>query len=497
MSTVISSKNQRNRKVSRKLLINKTWLVMAPSLLFLVIIFILSLALIVVPDEVNRRTQYELETYRAMGAGDFQRARNCLESLIQLSSDNPRQEYLYQLAILSQQVGDGERAFRLLQRLTSPDQPGYIPAHKNLADLFLSQQQPTESSMSEAERHIQALLAQRPDDPVYLQMLARLQLQRDQREDALKTFGLVLERDASVGIPMGQILLSLKRDAEAKTIINRTKERLQTQLDQNYENTTIRLQLADANLLLNDYPQAARILQSGIALGDPNNQFRRAMSVVLARWSASLSNSIEDLSRRISLLLQGLVLEPTNPLLLGQFWKLAIKDLGSDPNQILKLRVLGANASLLETMSGLQSLQAGKTDEAEKSLESAIKKSPDLLVLLNNLSTIGELQNESNSDLSMNLISILIKIAPDNANLKENRGMIYMRKNKFDEAVKDLEFALTGTANQKSIQAALSEAYSKLGNSEKANFYKILAEKDTKPKIANKEDEENATGAAN
>lgn len=489
MSTVNApSRTARNRRATRKLLINKKWLIMGPSILFIIGIAVFCLALIVVPDEVNRRTQYELETYRAMSVGDYQRARSCLESLIQLSSDNPRHEYLYQLAVISQQIGDGERAFRLMQRLTLPDQPGYIPAHRNLADFYLAQNPPTEASMAEAERHIVSLLAQKPDEPEYLQLEARLQLIRKRPEDALKTYGMILERDASVGIQMGQILQSLKRDNEAKTVLNRTKERLQSQLDQNYENSIIRLKLADTYLLLNDYQQAARVLQSGIALGDPNNQFRRAMSIVLARWSASLTNSIEDLNKRMNLLVQGLTLDPTNPMLLDQFWKLAIKDLGEDPNQILKLRVLGANTSVLEVMAGLQQLRTGKLDEAKKAFASGVKKSPDLLVLLNNLSTIGELQADGNSDLSLKLLTMLIEIAPTNNNLKENRGMIYVRNKKYAEAIPDLEAGLADTINEKAIHIALSEAYSQLGNKEKADLHKILADKKNKPEPDEKDE---------
>lgn len=484
----VSSQSRKSlgRKASRKMLFNKTWTLMLPSILFLSLIAIFALALIVIPDDVNRRTQYEIETYRAMNVGDYQRARNCLESLIQLSEDNPRQEYLYQLAILSQQVGDGERAFRLLQRLTLPNQPGYNPAHRNLADIFLSQNPPTTASLDEAERHIQALLTQRPDDPEYLQLLARLQLLKKQPEDALKTYGLILERDPSIGIPMAQILLTLKREDEAKTYLNRAKERLQDQLDLNFEDGNTRLKLADTNLLLKDYQQAARILQSGIALGDPNNVFRRGMCIVLAQWADSLSNSIDDLNRRMNLLIQGISLDPTNPMLLDQFWKLAIKDLGQDPNQILKLRVMGANTNVLEAMSGLQSLQSGDVEKATESFRSALKKSPDLAILLNNLSTIGELRSEKNSDISVKLLNILVEISPENANIRENRGMILIRNKQFAEGIKDLESILTDSNNLKAVHIALSDAYSELGNREKADFHKVAAEKIDKPNLVQK-----------
>jgi tetratricopeptide (TPR) repeat protein len=188
----------------------------------------------------------------------------------------------------------------------------------------------------------------------------------------------------------------------------------------------------------------------------------------------------------MSLLIQGLSLDPTSPMLLDQFWKLAIKDLGQDPNQILKLRVMGANTNVLEAMSGLQSLQNGDIENATESFRSALKKSPDLAILLNNLSTIGELRSEKNSDISVKLLNILVEISPKNANIRENRGMILIRNKQFTEGIKDLESILTDSNNLKEVHLALSDAYSELGNREKADFHKVAAEKIDKPNLAQK-----------
>ena len=494
MSTVIEPRKRavNPRRNTRRMLVSKTWLMMAPSLIFLILILVGGLLLIVIPDEVNRRSQYELETYNAMSTGNLVRARNCLESLIQLSGDNPKPEYLYQLAILSEQSGDRERAYRLLQRLTLPGKSGYAQAHINLAEAMLAQPNLSPELLDETERHIRALLDQKPDDPIYLKMQARLELARKRPEDALKTYGLVLSRDASIGLPMGQILLDLKRKDEATKLLNSAKTRLRAQLDQDFENVMTRLQLAEADLLLGQYQDAARTLQSGITLGDPTNRLRQAMCVVLARWAESLGTKIEDLNQRTNLLVQGLSFDPTNPLLLNQFWKLAMEDLGSDPNQILKLRVLGANLSILDAMSGVQQLKAGNKAEAKRSLSMAVKKSPDLYVLLNNLTTIGEMRTTEKNTLGVDLLSTLLEIDPTKANIRENRGLIYVKQEKYKEAAADLEQCLTSATNLQGVHYALSVAYEKIGDKAKADLHRAEAEKLLKPgarKLAEKSDD--------
>ena len=366
--------SQNNKTIAGREIVSSRWLMMAPSLVFLVIIAIVALALIVVPDEVNRRTQYEAETYRAMSNGDFARARNCLESLIQLSEENPRPEYLYQLAILSQQMGDGERAFRLLERLTIPGKSSYAPAHLNLANAYLSQNPPTITSLAEAQRHIETLLELDKNNMDYVQLKARWQILSKRPEDALKTYESVLAQNASFAIPMAQILFELKRDDEAKRYLTASRTRIQASLDSDFENKQSRLRLADVDLMLKNYDQAARTLQNGMALGDESNQFRQALCLVLARWADSLGTGIEDLNKRMKLTIDGLSMDPTNPYLLDQFWKLTIKDLGKDPNQILRLRVLGANIAVLDAMAALQNLQNGKKEDARVQLMSVMKK---------------------------------------------------------------------------------------------------------------------------
>lgn len=447
---------------------------MAPSLLFSLAIAIIGILLIVIPDESNRRLNYEAETYRAMQAGNLVRAKNCLDSLIQLSGDNPRQEYLYQLAMLSAQAGDQDRSIRLLQRLTLPDRPGYGPAHQNLASLILSQQQPSEESLEEAERHIRSLLETRPNEPSYLKMLAQLELLRKRPEEALKTYGLMLDADPAIGVPMGKILQDLNREDEAKRLLEQAVSRLKIKLDQNFDNVETRLQMAEALLLLKRFPESTRIVQQGITLGDPTNRLVQSLSIILGRWAASLGNTTEDQHRKLNLLMQGLSLNPTNPLLLNEFWTLTMKELGTDPDQIIKLRVMGTDPAVMDTISGLIALRQGKLDEAQKQISSAIKKSPDLSVLLNNFTTVGEFRNESN-EKGLQLLTILLDINPNNTNIRENRGLIYVRQQNFEKAVEDLEKVVAQAPDKRTVHQALSLAYGKLGKKDLADKHGEIA----------------------
>ncbi|MBI1324045.1 hypothetical protein GC170_12780 [bacterium] len=470
-----SGNRVRRRQTSRKLFASKSWLLMAPSVVFGLAIAVVALLLVVIPDESNRRLTYEAETYRAMQTGNLVRAKNCLDSLIQLSGDNPRQDYLYQLAMLSAQAGDEDRSIRLLQRLTLPDRPGYGPAHQNLAMLILSQPEPSAESLDEAERHIRSLLETRPNEPTYLKMLAQLEILRKRPEDALKTYGLMLDADPSMGIPMGKILQDLKRDEEAKRLLEQAVSRLKVKLDQDFDSVDTRLQMAEALLLLKQFPEAARVVQQGVTLGDPSNRLSQSMGIVLGRWAASLGNTTEDQHRKLNLLMQGLSINPTNPLLLDEFWKLTMKELGTDPDQIIKLRVMGTDPVVMDMISGLIALRQGKIDDAKKQIASAVKRSPDIAVLLNNFTTVGEFRNESN-DKGVELLTILLDLNPDNTNIRENRGLIFVRQQKFQQAVDDLETVVAQNPDKRTVHQALSIAYGKLGKQDLADKHSELAQ---------------------
>jgi tetratricopeptide (TPR) repeat protein len=118
-----------------------------------------------------------------------------------------------------------------------------------------------------------------------------------------------------------------------------------------------------------------------------------------------------------------------------------------------------------------------------------LKNSPDLAVLLNNLCTIGELQNKDKSTFSIDLLTIMHDILPDNMNIVENRGMILVRQEKFTEGLRDLEQALPNSLNKLAVHMALSEAYGKLGNKEKADEHRRIAEQLANPNRKAPQDE--------
>jgi Tfp pilus assembly protein PilF len=71
--------------------------------------------------------------------------------------------------------------------------------------------------------------------------------------------------------------------------------------------------------------------------------------------------------------------------------------------------------------------------------------------------------------------------------------MIYVRQAKYAEGLKDLEIALPGSSNKVAIHMALSESYDKLGNKEKADEHRKIAERLANPnrKLKDAETKEN------
>ena len=88
---------------------------------------------------------------------------------------------------------------------------------------------------------------------------------------------------------------------------------------------------------------------------------------------------------------------------------------------------------------------------------------------------VGEFRNESN-EKGLQLLSILLEIDPENANIRENRGLIYVRQQKFQEAVDDLEKVVVKNPDKRTVHQALSLAYGKLGKKDLADKHGEIAQ---------------------
>jgi predicted Zn-dependent protease len=57
-----------------------------------------------------------------------------------------------------------------------------------------------------------------------------------------------------------------------------------------------------------------------------------------------------------------------------------------------------------------------------------------------------------------------LQFSPDNYHLRETRGQILVKLERWDEAIGDLEFALNGLPNAPAIHRSLAISYDAVGN---------------------------------
>ena len=132
----------------------------------------------------------------------------------------------------------------------------------------------------------------------------------------------------------------------------------------------------------------------------------------------------------------------------------------------------------LRFVMGVGAMQQGDVEEAKRHFRKAHESSPNTPAMMNNLAfTIASSENGSLEE-ALALINRAIEVDPDNPELRDTRGMILVKQEKWNLAVNDLQFALSkGIADTKSALQNLMKAHQELGNQEQVDQIKAVLQK--------------------
>jgi tetratricopeptide (TPR) repeat protein len=236
---------------------------------------------------------------------------------------------------------------------------------------------------------------------------------------------------------------------------------------------------AEALAFQQDYAQAMSVLRDGFHLtGDI--AYRPAMARVCLAWHLNVAkNKPDDVAQQWNLLQNGLELDSTNPQLLDRL----MSYLGRGGKDADKARALIqgtlAKGEATATTHFLLGMDAWERDDKKEALvhwEQANKLSPTTPVIANNLAALLALQQKPDLPRALKLIDLVVEQVPNNPVYRETRGQIYIKMEKWREALTDLEMALTRDPNFPGLHASLAEVYARLEVPALAAEHRRLAE---------------------
>ena len=430
---------------------------------------------------------------RALAVHDFATARVASQRRLALGI-SPRPETLFKLAEAVDGLGGHQEAYAVMTKLASEDGPGYAPAHLLLAQTLLREGQLTAPVLRTVELHLAYGTQLEPNSRAARAMIEYLH-EQFQAWEAGQTNRLILDPNAlathevagwvffqtqdwraakphllaevknnpTVNIMLADLSVATGDPAgnrfwtqEAESVYRAKVEKAAVDVPAD------RLAWVQAEVRLDHFDTARQILESGEKLSG-TNAYYEALGVFYAAWAQYYTRTQPaDLADRLQCLQKGLESDPNNASLILQLTTLShlVGPESKIAGDILdKLLSDGLPAARRLTVLGMTSWQQGDQDLAQSYLRRAYKLAPTDPDVINNMALMLALNDQPDLDEALRLVQSLLDIYPEQPHYRDTRGQIYVLMGRYEDGVRDLEFALPRLNNPQSTEKNLGRAY--------------------------------------
>jgi tetratricopeptide (TPR) repeat protein len=424
---------------------------------------LLAFTLLAPPEKL--RQHYNAEAWNAFAVKDFKTALTCFRRLAQLQQQKP--ENLYGLALTHDALGETEFASFLMNELAPEDELGYAPAQLWLAGKDLTSPDRSARTRSRAQKHLRNALAGHVKDPEKVHgLLGQLYLAEHRIDDAEEHLALAVPSIPELRLAFARTLALKGRTERAQALAKEALEFHQAAAKADDRNIAARVAWAEAAAFLEDFPAAKRILEEGlVATNSP--VYRLALAKIYLVWFDHVSRTANtDLGTRLAMLESGLRCDPNDPALLERL--LAITKMPSVEGDhtvadLQKLLVRGEMPATIHFVLGVDAWRRNRTDEARVHWERANQLDPNSPSIANNLAVVLAGSNSPDLTQALRLVNMAIDRLPNEPSYRDTRGTILAKMGKWNEALPDLEAALSKNSQSPQLHKLLADTYEHLG----------------------------------
>jgi tetratricopeptide (TPR) repeat protein len=459
---------------------------------------------------------------RALAMHDFNTARVASQRRLALGFSS-RAETLFKMAQALDGLNQHQEALAVMTRLAPGDHAGYAPAHLVLAQTLLRRRSLTAPELRAVELHLAYVDQLEPRSAIALAMSKYLYAQF-QNWEAGTSNNLSLDPNALATHEVaGWIFFRMKDWPAAKPhllaeaaynpsvnfmladLAQATGDQAgarhwNMQAEQAYrdnvgkargDSPADRLAWVQAQVRLGQYEAARQILANGEKVAG-TNLYAPAMAGLYAAWAQYLAQTEPgNLAARLQCLQQGLASDSLNSELLLQLLALS-KQAGPEAkaaqDDLNKLLADGPGAPLRLSMIGMAAWQRGDQDAAQNYMMRAYSMAPNLPDVANNMAMMLALGDQPDPSRALSIVQTLLDKYPEQPHYRDSRGQIYVLLGRYEDGVRDLEFALPRLANPQGTERTLGRAYrlmaARNGNQkylDRAIHFEKLAEQGAQP----------------
>ena len=299
--------------------------------------------------------------------------------------------------------------------------------------------------------------------------------------DAASSLAQLTARNADLHLPTAVAYLQAGNQDSAVFYAEQAERHYTTRLSKEPEDITARLNLARALIIRREEQRAVQSLSDGYKLtSDP--QLLDAGGEALVAWSNRIKTSEPatpiNLVRRMELLVQASKVAARNGVVAEALTQAAVECASNSDKQVQTLRqalLRGISPSSVHFVTGTVELLNGDIEKANMHLEQAAKDNANLPGLLNNMAVAMYQMDNPQLDRALTLVNAALERLPNHPYIRETRGQILLRMKKYQDAIRDLEFAVGVQELAKNVHLSLVDAYTSIGQADLAEEHRQLA----------------------
>jgi tetratricopeptide (TPR) repeat protein len=376
-----------------------------------------------------------------------------------------------------------ERANAILDELAPNDAPGYPAAHAQRATAYANL---VSRGAGPPYRNLLfwhlSQAGNRNSEAVALAWATYYQ-SINQTDECARALEPAARANPLHGFTLANLYLSKGDMVNAGRVLRSSRDAFQNMLGRDPLLKSARLQLAQAQLRLEQFDEADQTVEDGLELfpGDP--EFRRAKGALeLARFEReSRTNATEE--KRFDQLMKILdnVDDPT--VVFDRMIQLYNAS-GSRENRQRIREVLEEQSRKNDQLAILQfalsvvAILEERKDDAIALLDRTLEMDPQLHLAKNNLAWLLAEREPPDLDRALALAQEAVEAAPRVANYRDTLGTILLLRGQLEQAVTELERALPGMPEKSrpKIQQKLADAADRLGDHELAERYRASSQ---------------------
>jgi len=420
--------------------------------------------------EIDRK--YKIEAIKAFQNKDYELAKTYYTKLRQRRDLDDTEKY--QWAVIIAEGGEKEAAQKIFAELAPDDKGGLPLAHSYRARQIAAAM--GDSKDPKVLRKLRWHLQSSGDkSPAMQKIWAAYHLALGQYDQAVEALNKTVDANPEHYLVIARIYKSQNRTHESNIVLEKAEKAYKALIDKDPLENRYRIALATVYSGQEEFDKAEQSLLKGLGL-QPDSLIRRTTSDFYVMRHDLANKDNDDINTQLDFLDRALKLDPNYPPVYERFIGMYVRGGDKEKQKQVKERFLKAVASDKPTPLAHFALSNIYWMEQEHSkatfhMERAFGLDKNIGVVINNLAWILAHQKEPDLQRALELAKTAVKRRPKDGRFLDTLGTVFMKLEKWNEAVQHLEDAILKGATKQPVHKKLAIVYKELGMDDLARLH--------------------------